>query len=69
MHYLTTGGASLKFTARKQEFLIPVVPILRALSYIGSNTDIGGITDQEIYNRIVEGDEDNTFLKARAELI
>ena len=69
VHYLTTGGASLKFTARKQEFLIPVVPILRALSYISSKTDIGGITDQEIYNRIVEGDEDNTFLKARAELL
>ena len=33
VHYLTTGGASLKFVAKKQEFLIPVILILRALSY------------------------------------
>ena len=46
MHYFITGGASLERTVRKQEFLIPVVPILRALSNISSNTDIGGITDQ-----------------------
>ena len=43
--------------------------MLRALSYVESSNNIGGITDQEIYNRIVEGDEDNTFLKARAELL
>jgi len=72
VHYLTTGGASIKFTARKQEFLIPVIIILRALS--GSqNTNAaagsGGVTDEELYNRILQGDENNTFLKARAELL
>ena len=74
VHYLTTGGASLKFTARKQEFLIPVILILRALSGgDGSSSSgiggIGGVTDEELYNRILQGDEENTFLKARAELL
>lgn len=32
LHYLTTGGATLKFVARKQEFLLPLVLVLRALS-------------------------------------
>eukprot|EP00559_Dactyliosolen_fragilissimus_P003415 CAMPEP_0184857366 /NCGR_PEP_ID=MMETSP0580-20130426/2536_1 /TAXON_ID=1118495 /ORGANISM="Dactyliosolen fragilissimus" /LENGTH=1332 /DNA_ID=CAMNT_0027352931 /DNA_START=45 /DNA_END=4043 /DNA_ORIENTATION=- len=63
LHYLTTGGATLKFTARKQEFLIPVILLLRALSYPSN------ITDEEIYNRILRGDENNTFLKARAQLL
>ena len=70
VHYLTTGGASLKFTARKQEFLIPVILLLRALSGNdkGSKSS-GGVTDEELYNRILQGDEENTFLKARAELL
>ncbi|KAL7558519.1 hypothetical protein ACA910_008114 [Epithemia clementina (nom. ined.)] len=61
VHYLSTGGASLRFAARKQEFLIPVVLMLRALSI--------GITDEELYRRIVQGDEKNTFLIARAGLL
>lgn len=28
-----------------------------------------GITDEELYRRIVQGDEANTFLRARAELL
>ena len=77
LHYLTTGAASLKFVARKQEFLIPVVLILRALS-CSSAPDAAdaaagppgaGITDEELYNRIVQGDDKNTFLVARAGLL
>jgi DNA-directed RNA polymerase I subunit RPA2 len=78
VHYLTTGGASLKFVARKQEFLIPVILIVRALS--GAESEMAhadaaagggsiGITDEELYRRIVQGDEGNTFLRARAELL
>jgi DNA-directed RNA polymerase I subunit RPA2 len=78
VHYLTTGGASLKFVARKQEFLIPLILVMRALS--GSESakaaDAGGdvtvsmgISDEELYRRIVEGQESNTFMKARAELL
>jgi DNA-directed RNA polymerase I subunit RPA2 len=28
-----------------------------------------GITDEELFNRIVQGDESNTFVRARAELL
>lgn len=78
VHYLTTGGATLKFVARKQEFLIPAILIVRALSgpqsmkvnaadaAAGSSI---GITDEEMYRRIVQGNDSNTFLRARAELL
>lgn len=77
VHYLTTGGATLKFVARKQEFLIPILIILRALSgpqSASSPADAAGgstigISDEELYKRIVQGDESNTFLRARAELL
>lgn len=77
VHYLTTGGATLKFVARKQEFLIPAIIILRALSGPQSATSSAdmaagsaiGITDEELYNRIVQGNDSNTFLRARAELL
>eukprot|EP00339_Tiarina_fusa_P025334 CAMPEP_0117005466 /NCGR_PEP_ID=MMETSP0472-20121206/6073_1 /TAXON_ID=693140 ORGANISM="Tiarina fusus, Strain LIS" /NCGR_SAMPLE_ID=MMETSP0472 /ASSEMBLY_ACC=CAM_ASM_000603 /LENGTH=1224 /DNA_ID=CAMNT_0004706717 /DNA_START=147 /DNA_END=3821 /DNA_ORIENTATION=- len=77
VHYLTTGGATLKFVARKQEFLIPLILIARALSGPHAEKKVDdkggggsiGITDEEFYRRIVEGNEDNTFLRARAELL
>jgi len=76
LHYLTTGGATFKLTTKKQEFLIPVIIILRALSGGGgqspddySNKSRSGVTDQELYERIVQGDNENTFLRARAELL
>lgn len=80
VHYLTTGGANLKFLARKQEFLIPVILLLRAMSgasaaagadeAAGTTTIHGmGITDEELYRRIVQGDDKNTFLVARAGLL
>ena len=64
----------MKFVVRKQEFLLPVILLLRALSGNfpsagGGGSGGGGVTDEEIYNRIVQGDEENTFLKARAELL
>ena len=78
LQYLTTGAASLRFVARKQEFLIPVMLLLRAFS--GASAESGpvdvaaggsgaGITDEELYNRIVQGDDKNTFLVARAGLL
>jgi DNA-directed RNA polymerase I subunit RPA2 len=78
LHYLTTGGATLKFTARKQEFLVPAILFLRALSgpqQAASDADataggLGmGITDEELYRRIVQGDDQNTFVVARAGLL
>ena len=73
LHYLTTGGATLKFVARKQEFLLPVALVMRALSggTAGSKNgeEVHGITDEELYDRVVQGDESNTFVRARAELL
>lgn len=77
IHYLTTGGATLKFVAKKQEFLIPLILILRSLSGPQSTTAPAdaaggsgiGITDEEMYRRIVQGNDSNTFLRARAELL
>jgi len=78
VHYLTTGGSTLRFTAKKQEFLIPLVLLFRALSGgAGSRSSSGattkarapgsiGITDEELYRRIVQEDEGNTFVVARA---
>jgi len=75
LHYLTTGSVTLKFLGRRQEFLIPIVLIIRALSKAGMAdhhfSQVGqiGITDQELYRRIVQGDQKNTFLRARVELL
>jgi len=72
VHYLTTGGASLKFTARKQEFLIPVILVLRALSSSSTSTGGGGgggVTDEELFLRIIQTSPQNPFLRARAELL
>jgi DNA-directed RNA polymerase I subunit RPA2 len=79
IHYLTTGGATIKFVAKKQEFLIPIILVIRALSgpqssSANSHAPPGsdgriGITDEELFKRIVQGDETNTFLRARAELL
>ena len=99
IHYLTTGGVTIKFIARKQEFLIPIIIVIRALSgggdcqstmdrstihstasafddadaaAGGGSSNSGfcmGITDEELYRRIVQGDHTNTFLVARANLL
>jgi DNA-directed RNA polymerase I subunit RPA2 len=61
---------------RKQELLIPAILILRALSGAestkGADAAAGsasGITDEELYRRIVQGNDTNTFLCARAQLL
>ena len=60
LHYLINGGATLKFVLRKQEFLLPVVIIAKALM---------DITDKELFDRVVQGDVGNTFMTTRLELL
>ena len=60
LHYLANGGATLKFVARKQEFLLPVVIVAKALAEI---------TDKEFFDRVVQGNHSNTFLTSRLELL
>ncbi|KAJ3364773.1 hypothetical protein GGF31_008919 [Allomyces arbusculus] len=60
LHYLHDGAATFRFAYRKQEFLIPVMLILRALS---------GATDKQIFDAIVQGNAANTFMTSRVELL
>ncbi|KAI3622965.1 DNA-directed RNA polymerase [Malassezia furfur] len=60
VHYLENGGVTLRFSWRKQEYMVPVVMVLKALV---------SATDKEIFASIVGSDIDNTFLTDRVELL
>lgn len=60
LHYLTNGGATLRFSWRKSEYMVPVVMIMKALV---------GATDMEIFKGIIQNDFENTFLTDRVELL
>ena len=60
LHYLTNGSAMLRFSWRKQEYVIPIMLILKALT---------GASDKEIFEGIMMEDYDNTFLTDRVELL
>ena len=47
LHYLNNGGATLRFVIRKQEFLLPVILVAKALV---------NISDKELFDRIVRYD-------------
>jgi DNA-directed RNA polymerase I subunit RPA2 len=46
VHYLNDGNCMMKFIYHKQEFLIPVYIMLKAMCEV---------TDAQIYNRLVKG--------------
>ncbi|GAB5035597.1 dna-directed rna polymerase i complex subunit rpa2 [Nannochloropsis oceanica] len=60
LHYLTTGNAIFRVTILKQEFLVPIVLVLKALREM---------TDKELFQRVTLGDEDNTYLVTRVEML
>ena len=60
LHYLATGGATVRFSLRKQEFFVPALLLLRALV---------PCTDREVYDRLVQGNTDNAWLTDRVELM
>ncbi|EIW82264.1 beta and beta-prime subunits of DNA dependent RNA-polymerase [Coniophora puteana RWD-64-598 SS2] len=60
LHYLANGSAMLRFSWRKQEYVIPVMLILKALI---------GASDKEIFEHLMMQDFDNTFLSDRVELL
>jgi DNA-directed RNA polymerase I subunit RPA2 len=60
VHYLSNGGATLRFAWRKQEYMIPLVLILKALV---------DASDKEVFEGLVQGEYDNTFLTDRVELL
>nr|CAG8470459.1 11808_t:CDS:10 [Entrophospora candida] len=60
LHYLKDGGCNLRFSWRKNEYVIPVIWVLKALC---------DVTDKEIFEMLMQGDFDNTFLADRIELM
>jgi DNA-directed RNA polymerase I subunit RPA2 len=60
VHYLENGGITLRFSMRKQEYMIPVFMVLKALV---------DATDKEIFAALVQRDFDNTFLTDRVEML
>ncbi|KAJ7228170.1 hypothetical protein GGX14DRAFT_412159 [Mycena pura] len=60
LHYLSNGSAMLRFTWRKQEYVIPIMLILKALF---------GASDKEIFEGVMMQDYENTFLTDRVELL
>eukprot|EP00742_Colponemidia_sp_Colp-10_P010597 GILJ01011653.1.p1 GENE.GILJ01011653.1~~GILJ01011653.1.p1 ORF type:complete len:1142 (+),score=150.84 GILJ01011653.1:411-3428(+) len=59
-HYLNDGSCMIRFSIRKQEFFLPAVVLLKCLRET---------SDREIYDRIVQGDTQNTFVTDRVEMM
>jgi len=59
LHYLNTGNCTISVKIRKQEYLIPAVLILKALT---------GSSDQQIFAHVTRGDTTNTFVSDRVEV-
>ncbi|SCU80341.1 LAME_0B02674g1_1 [Lachancea meyersii CBS 8951] len=60
LHYLNDGEVTFRFSWRKNEYLIPVVMILKALCELN---------DREVFDGIVGSDTSNSFLTDRLELL
>lgn len=60
MHYLSNGNAMFRFSWRKQEYVIPVMLIIKALV---------SASDKEVFEGIVMKDYENTFLTDRVEML
>lgn len=60
LHYLSTGSVTLRFSWRKNEYMVPVMMILKALV---------DATDKDIFAGLVQNDFKNTFLTDRIELL
>lgn len=60
LHYLTNGGVTLRFSWRKNEYMVPVMMVLKALI---------SATDKDVFAGLVQNDYKNTFLTDRIELL
>ncbi|KAG8749454.1 hypothetical protein FRC12_013408, partial [Ceratobasidium sp. 428] len=60
LNYLSNGSAMLRFSWRKQEYMIPIMLILKALV---------SASDREIFEGVIMKDYNNTFLTDRIELL
>ncbi len=60
LHYLSNGNAMLRFSWRKQEYVIPIMLILKALV---------SASDKEIFEGVMMQGYEDTFLTDRVELL
>jgi DNA-directed RNA polymerase I subunit RPA2 len=60
LHYLTDGTASLRIVIRRREYFIPLGVLLLA---------VDECSDREVFRAALQGDESNTFLRARLEML
>ena len=60
LHYLSNGSAMLRFMWRKQEYVIPIMLVLKALI---------NASYKEIFEGVMMQDYQNTFLSDRVELL
>lgn len=60
LHYLSNGSAMLRFSWRKQEYVVPIMLILKALV---------SASDKEIFEGVMMQDYGDTFLTDRVELL
>ena len=60
LHYKSDGTCVVGLSHRKQQYLIPAVLLLRAFTEC---------TDRQVYDAIVQGDNTNTFIVERVQLM
>jgi DNA-directed RNA polymerase I subunit RPA2 len=60
LHYLSNGVITFKFHWKKQEYLVPVMMVLKALMET---------SDREVFDLLLQGQTHNTFLLDRIELL
>lgn len=60
LHYCTNGNAMLRFYWFKNEYMVPIILLLKALI---------GAPDKEIFESVMMGDYENTFMTDRVELL
>lgn len=60
MHYSYDGGVFLNVMIKKVEYLIPAVVVIKALEEM---------SDRQLYNKIVKGSTDNSFISERVEIL
>ncbi|KZV90995.1 beta and beta-prime subunits of DNA dependent RNA-polymerase [Exidia glandulosa HHB12029] len=60
LHYLSNGSAMLRFSWRKNEYVVPIMLLIKAAV---------GASDKEIFEGVIMKDYDNTYLTDRVELL
>lgn len=62
VHYLSNGAVTIRFSWRKNEYMIPIAMVIKALSDVRTS-------DKDLFQGIVQQDYKNTFITDRVELL